>query len=130
MVFKMSSSRINEYKEEAKAEMRRCNMRQIRCPCRSCKLVRWIDPDSGQLEEHLLRRGFMEGFNKAPTTNVAPEDEGGQDDHDEGDADIHGHDGGVEDANTPQTSLMSSLMESHLQELLLSNASTIREKAW
>ena len=78
----------------------------------------------------------MEGFNKAPpTTNVAPEDEGGQDDRDEGDdldegdADIHVPDGGVEDANTPQSSLMSSLMESHLQELLLSNASTVREKA-
>ena len=65
MVIKMSSSRINSYKEEAKAEMIRCNGRQIRCPCRSCKLVRWIDPDSGQLEEHLLRRGFMEGFNRS-----------------------------------------------------------------
>ena len=30
MVFKMSSSRINDYKEEAKAEMRRCDGRQIR----------------------------------------------------------------------------------------------------
>ena len=82
MVMKMSSSRINNYKEEAKAEMIRCNRRHIRCPCRSCKFVRWIDPDSGHLEEHLLRRGFMEGFNEAPTTNVAPEDEGGQDDRD------------------------------------------------
>ena len=50
----------------------------------------------------------MEGFNEAPTTNVAPEDEGGQDDRDEGDADIHVPDGGVEDANTLQSSLMSS----------------------
>ena len=133
MVIKMSSNRINNYKEEAKAEMIRCNGRQIRCPCRSCKLVRWIDPDSGQLEEHLLRRGFMEGFNEAPTANVAPEDEGGQDDRDEGDADGHGHDegvdGGGEDANTPQSSLMSALMESHVQELLLKEASTVREKA-
>ena len=43
----------------------------------------------------------MEGFNEAPTTNVAPKDEGGQDDRDEGDAEIHVHDGGVEDANMP-----------------------------
>jgi len=95
--------------------------------------VRWIDPDSGQLEEHLLRRGFMQGFNQAPTANVAPEDEGGQDDRDEGDADGHGHDegvdGGGEDANTPQSSLMSALMESHVQELLLKQARTVREKA-
>ena len=129
MVIKMSSGRIDNYKEEAKAEMRRCNGRQIRCPCRSCKLVRWIDPDSGQLEEHLLRRGFMEGFNQAPTANAAPEDEGGQDDRDDGDADIHGHDCGGEDVDTPQSSLMSALMDSHVQELLLKNANTVREKA-
>ena len=132
MVIRMSSSRINNYKEEAKAEMIRCNRRHIRCPCRSCKFVRWIDPDSGQLEEHLLRRGFMEGFNEAPTANVAPEDEGGQDDRDEGDADGHGHDegvdGGGEDANT-QNPLMSALQDSHVQELLLKETSNARAAA-
>ena len=76
MVMMMSSGQISRYKEEARAEMIRCNRRHIRCPCRSCKLVRWIDPDSGQLEEHLLRCGLMEGFNQAPTANAAPEDEG------------------------------------------------------
>ena len=134
MVIKMNSTQINSYKEEAKAEMIRCNGRQIRCPCRSCKFERLIDPDSGQLEEHLLRRGFMEGFDQAPAANVVPEDEGGQDDRDEGDVDGHGgHDGGGEDANTPQSSLMSgslmsALMDPHVQELLAKHAST-REKA-
>ena len=63
MVLQMSSARIARYKKDAKADMIRCNRRQIRCPCRSCKLVRWIDPDSGQLEEHLLRRGFVDDHN-------------------------------------------------------------------
>ena len=94
MVIKMISSQIGRYKEEAKADMIRCNRHQIRCPCRTCKLVSWIDPESEQLEDHLLRRGFWIGFNKAPTANGAHEDEGGREDeespghgyHDEGDA--------------------------------------------
>ena len=75
MVMTMSSGQISRYKEEATTEMIRCNRRHIRCPCQKCKLVSWIDPDSGQLEDHLLRHGFMLGFNQAPTTNV---DEGGK----------------------------------------------------
>ena len=72
----------------------------------------------------------MEGFDQAPAANVVPEDEGGQDDRDEGDVDGHG---GGEDANTPQSSLMSgslmsALMDPHVQELLAKHAST-REKA-
>src|SRR5215218_2188071 len=59
MVLSMSSARISRYKIDAKEDMIRNNRRQIRCPCRSCKLERWINPDSRQLEEHLLRRGFM-----------------------------------------------------------------------
>ena len=112
MVVRMSSGRISRYKEEAKAEIIRCNRRQIRCPCRKCKLVSWIDPDSGQLEDPLLRRGFMVGFNHDER------DVGGQDHHDdEGDAGRHGHDegvyGGGEDANT-QTLLTSALRDSHV----------------
>src|SRR4051795_12289332 len=90
MALDMDSGRIARYKKDAKADMIRRNMHQIRCPCRSCKLKRWVDPDSGILEQHLLRRGFFE-----PPANVAREDEGvrredeespGQDHNDEGDA--------------------------------------------
>ena len=137
MVVMMRSGQISRYKEEAKAEMIQCNRRQIRCPCRKCKLERWIDPDSGQLEDHLLRHGFMLGLNQAPTANAPGHDEGdvgGQDDHDEGDVggqddhDDHGGDGGGEDANTENT-LMSALRDSHVQELLLKETSNAREKA-
>ena len=77
MVITMSGGRVGRYKEEAKADMILNNRTQIRCPCRKCKLQTWIDPDSGQLEHHLLRRGFMRDFNGAPTGNGAHEDEGG-----------------------------------------------------
>ena len=153
MVVNMSSGRISRYKEEVKAEMIQCSRRQIRCPCRKCKLVSWIGPDFGQLEDHLLRRGFMLGLNEAPTANGAHEDEGGrgedeespghgyqdegdvgeQDDHDEGDVGgQEGHDegvdGGEEDANT-QNPLMSALQDSHVQELLLKETSNARAAA-
>ena len=108
MVIMMSSGRIRRYKEEAKADMIRFNRSQIRCPCRRCKLVRWIDPDSGQLEDHLLRRGFM------------LEQDGQDHHHDEGDV------GGG--ANT-QTPLTSALQDAHVQELLLKDTSNARAAA-
>ena len=142
MVVNMSSGRVSRYKEEAKAEMIRCNRSQIRCPCRNSKLESWIDPDSGQLEDHLLRRGFMLGLNEAPTANGAHEDEGGrgedeespghgyQDEGDVGGQDGHdeGVDGGGEDANT-QNPLMSALQDSHVQELFLKETSNVRAAA-
>ena len=124
MVLVMDSGRIARYKKDAKADMIRRNMRQIRCPCRSCKLERWIDPDSGILEQHLLRRGFFE--QAPPPANGAREDEGGrredgedhsyegdgggEDHHDEGDAggeDDEVEDGGGESPNT-QTPITSA----------------------
>src|SRR3954447_21803922 len=73
MVLSMDSGRIARYKKDAKADMIRRNRSQIRCPCRSCKLNSWMDPDSRQLEEHLLRRGF---FEHAPPATGAGEDDG------------------------------------------------------
>jgi hypothetical protein len=43
MVLSMSSPRISRYKKDAKEDMIQNNRRQIRCPCRSCKLERWIN---------------------------------------------------------------------------------------
>ena len=150
MVLTMNSARIARYKKDAKADMIRYKRRHIRCPCRSCKLVRWIDPDSGQLEEHLLRRGFMNDHNQAPTANGAHAHEddgvrdeegyaggedrhheegdvGGEDHHEEGDAggEDHHDDGG---ANT-ETPLISALRDSHVQDLLLKETSNARAAA-
>ena len=77
MVLTMSEGRVARYKKDAKANMILNNRTQIRCPCRTCKLRTWIDPDSEKLEHHLLRRGFMRDSNGAPAGNGAHEDEAG-----------------------------------------------------
>ena len=114
-----------------------------------------MDPDSGQLEEHLLRRGF---FEQAPPANGAREDDGrredgedhhddgyagGEDHHDDGYAggedhhdeeDAGGEDdeaedgGGGESANT-QTPITSALQDIHVQELLHKETSNARAAA-
>jgi hypothetical protein len=38
--------------------------------------VRWINPDFGQLEEHLLRHGFMHDNQAPATANGSHEDQG------------------------------------------------------
>ena len=148
MVLSMSSARISRYKKDAKADMIRRNRSQIRCPCRSCKLLRWINPDSGQLEEHLFRRGFMDDYNQAPTANGAHEDEGervdeespGHDYHDEGDVSREDHhdegdaggeddeaeDGGGESPNTETPVPRSAFQDIHVQELLHKQTSNAR----
>ena len=138
MVLSMSSGRIARYKKDAKADMQiRCNRRHIRCPCRKCKLVRWVDPDSGQLEEHLLRHGFADDHNQTapPAAKVAHEDEGERDDEGyvsgedhEGDAGGEDHDHDDEGVNT-ETPLLSALRDSHVQDLLLKETSNDRAAA-
>ena len=150
MVVTMSEGRVATYKEDAKADMILNNRTQIRCPCRKCKLRTWNYPDSGQLEEHLLRRGFRRDINGAPAGHGHPDegdagghhhhkegDAGGHHHHEEGDAGGHDHheegddagvDGGGEDANT-QTLLTSALRDPHVQELLLKETSNTRAAA-
>ena len=121
MVVTTSRGRLGRYKEDAKADMILNNRTQIRCPCQKCKLRTWIDPDSGQLEEHLLRRGFMreegdagehhhhEGDTGEHVHHEEGDDGGHHHHHEEGDGDGHDHheegddagvDGSGEDVNT------------------------------
>ena len=93
MVVSMSEGRVTRYKKDAKADMIRNNKTQIRCPCRTCKLQRWIDPDSGQLEDHLLRRGFMrDDFDEELAVNGVGHHEDLGEREDEESLDGHGHD--------------------------------------
>ena len=63
MVRTMTESIVNRFLSSAKAEMLQKNETEIRCPCRRCKLKSLIaDPDSGQVRDHLLLRGFMDGY--------------------------------------------------------------------
>ncbi|KAK1664211.1 hypothetical protein QYE76_052370 [Lolium multiflorum] len=143
MVVHMREGQVVRYKVNAKADMVRNNMTLIRCPCRKCGLRQWIDPDSGQLEEHLLRRGFMLGFNEEPAANVGHEEEAdiGREDEespehgvhheegegDEGDDDAGGDGGG--DAESKQTPLTSALRDPHVQELLLKDTGNAKPEA-
>src|SRR3954462_680484 len=63
MVRTMTEGIVNRFLRSAKAEMLQKNETEIRCPCRRCKLESLIaDPDSGQVLDHLLLRGFMDGY--------------------------------------------------------------------
>ena len=118
MVRHMSEGRVARYKERAVADMRMNKRNYIRCPCRKCKLGSLIDPDSADLESHLLTRGFIPDYyseDDEDVNNGGPEDEGvHDDDHHEGDGggghdddhhegDDAGADGGGEDAALTNT---------------------------
>ena len=143
MVVHMREGQVVRYKVNAKADMVRNNMTLIRCPCRKCGLRQWIDPDSGQLEEHLLRRGFMLGFNEEPAANVGHEEEAdiGREDedspehgvhHEEGEVDEGDDDAGADgggEAESTQTPLTSALRDPHVQELLLKDTCNAKPEA-
>ena len=62
MVCTMIEGIVNMFLSSAKAEMLQKNEMEIRCPCRRCKLRSLMDPDSIQVWDHLLLRGFMDGY--------------------------------------------------------------------
>ena len=63
MVRTMTEGIVNRFLSSVKAEMLEKNETEIRCPGRRCKLKSLIvDPDSGQVRDHLLLRGFMDGY--------------------------------------------------------------------
>ena len=62
MVRTMTEGIVNRFLSSVKAEMLRKNETEIRCPCRRCKLRSLMDLDSVQVQDHLLLRGFMDGY--------------------------------------------------------------------
>ena len=57
----LSERVVNRFLRHATEEMLRNNRKIIQCSCRKCRLEGALDPFSGQLLEHMLRHGFMEG---------------------------------------------------------------------
>jgi hypothetical protein len=57
----MKESTVNRYLRHAAEDMVQNNCKEILCPCRMCKLGTLLDPFSGELLEHLLWKGFMDG---------------------------------------------------------------------
>ena len=63
MVRTMTEGIVNRFLSSAKAEMLQKNETEIRCLCPRCKLKSLIvDLDSGQVRDHLLLRGIMDGY--------------------------------------------------------------------
>jgi hypothetical protein len=62
MVRHISQGQVARYKKRAVDDMKMNKRTHIRCPYRTCKLGSLIDPDSADLEGHLLMRGFMPGY--------------------------------------------------------------------
>jgi hypothetical protein len=144
MVIKMYESMVNTYLQSTTADMLKNNEKEIRCPCRRCKLEVLVDPFSGKLMEHLLMHGFMDGYTESPAHedingmtggNV---EEGHRDNSDDerNDKESPGHDEEEEAGNDEeeegeaQNPLTSVVRDPHVQELILSKSSnTAREKA-
>ena len=51
----------NRYLRYAMEDMLQNNCKKIRCPCQKCKKLSLLNPFMGELLEHLLMRGFMDG---------------------------------------------------------------------
>ena len=142
----MSESAVDRYVECATADMHRNNRNDISYPCRKCKLGSLFDPCLGIVQEHLLMRGFMQGYTQWNMSNdeddheadgAAEAENGEEEGHEMGneeataqddDGDQYGDQGDEQhvdeedtDMNTPLTSVMQ---EPHLQDLLLNNMTT------
>jgi hypothetical protein len=62
MVRMMSEGVVARFLKAATAEMIRNNQKEIRCPCRRCKLTSLMEPKADMVRDHLLMRGFMDGY--------------------------------------------------------------------
>ena len=69
MVIKMRESVVMSLRHGI-ADMYRNNLTEILCPCRTCKLGKWVDPYSGKLQGHLLSSGFMHGHTQRMTDDA------------------------------------------------------------
>jgi hypothetical protein len=101
MIRSMNEGIVARYMKAATHDMIQNNQTEIKCPCHRYKLKCYIDPYFGQLQSHLLSRGFMDSY----TRWISDEDDdnvhGGAMGNDEeghgGDKDFLGHDEGGED---------------------------------
>src|SRR5664279_5115846 len=143
----MSECVVNRYLRHATDDMLRNNRKEIRCPCRKCKREGLLNPFTGDLLTHLLRRGFMDGHTQWISDDedyevhgaaAGNDQEGQQFNNNEGQEDEEpdpAHDAGEdgehdvtedEDARTPLTSVVQ---DPHLKELLLKKTTDYRSAA-
>ena len=114
MVRTMTEGIVNRFLRSAKAEMLQKNETEIRCPCRRCKLNSLIaDPNSGQVRDHLLLRGFMDGYRWQGDEDDYEVVHGGRARNEEGQQDNHRGLGGREDEESPGDRKSTRLNSSH-----------------
>ena len=114
MVRTMTEGIVNRFLRSAKAEMLQKNETEIRCPCRRCKLKSLIaDPDSGQVRDHLLLRGFMDGYRWQGDEDDYEVVHGGRARNEEGQQDNHRGSGGREDEESPGDDHDGDAVHSH-----------------
>ena len=103
---------VGRFMEHATAEIFRNNMTEIRCPCRRCKLKSLIaDPDSGQVRDHLLLRGFMDGYRWQGDEDDYEVVHGGRARNEEGQQDNHrGSGGGGEKTKNPEEMITTVML--------------------
>ena len=98
----MTKGIVNRFLSSAKVEMLQKNETEIRCPCERCKLKSIIaDLDSGQVRDHLLLRGFMDGYRWQGDEDDYEVVHGRQARNEEGQQDNHRGSGGREDEESP-----------------------------
>src|SRR3954466_6044235 len=98
MICIMSEGIVARFLKCATTDMIRNSKTDIRCPCRRSKLNWVIDPDSGNLQAHLLRRDFMDGYTRWISDGVDDGDGEGGAQHDD---DHHHGDNGRDDEESP-----------------------------
>ncbi len=89
--------------------------------CRRCKLKSLMDPDSVQVRDHLLLRGFMDGYRWQGDHHVEDVVHDDEEDQDEG------HDHEDEDAGADDDG--GWVQDPHIQELLLKQTDNARAAA-
>ena len=110
MVRTMTEGIVNRFLSSAKAEMLQKNETEIRCPCRRCKLKSLIaDPESGQVRDHLLLRGFMDGYRWQGDEDDYEVVHGGRARNEEGQQDNHRGSGGEKTKN-PQEMITTVML--------------------
>ena len=98
MVRIMSEGIVARFLKCVTADMTQNNKTDIRCPCRRCKLHWVIDPDSGNLQAHLLRHGFMDGY----THWISDDEDDGDGEGGQHDDDHHHGENGRDDEESPR----------------------------
>jgi hypothetical protein len=71
MVIMMSESIVDRYLKSATTNMMKNNDTEIRRLCRRCKLGKVFDSFSDKVQQHLLMRGFIDGYTQALTPSQA-----------------------------------------------------------